>query len=123
MPSSSQSWRVNEATEVLPLVPVTATAMRGWRAEEPRRHPCKPAAGIGVLDHRRAVQAMIAAFRHSTAAAPRCNGVGDEPRAVGAGAGQGGKQIAGLDGAAVGRQPQDRDLPPRRGGFGPDQLA
>ena len=30
MPSRSQIWRVNAATEVLPLVPVTAAIVAGW---------------------------------------------------------------------------------------------
>src|SRR4029077_14206258 len=31
---SCQIWRVNSAVEVLPLVPVTAATMRGWRAKK-----------------------------------------------------------------------------------------
>ena len=30
-PSDCQIWRVNAATEVLPLVPVTAAIVAGWR--------------------------------------------------------------------------------------------
>ncbi len=30
-PSAAQIWRVNAATEVLPLVPVTAAMVAGWR--------------------------------------------------------------------------------------------
>ncbi len=30
-PSRSQIWRVNAATDVLPLVPVTAAVVAGWR--------------------------------------------------------------------------------------------
>ncbi len=32
-PASSQIWRVKAATEVLPLVPVTATMVSGWRGK------------------------------------------------------------------------------------------
>ena len=36
-PSAAQICRVNAATEVLPLVPVTAAIVFGWRAMEARR--------------------------------------------------------------------------------------
>ncbi len=32
-PSADQIWRVKAATEVLPLVPVTATTVSGWRGK------------------------------------------------------------------------------------------
>ena len=47
-----QSWRTKEATEVLPLVPVTATTVLGWRAEEARGDQRKATARILVLDDR-----------------------------------------------------------------------
>ena len=36
-PSAAQIWRVNAATDVLPLVPVTAAIVSGWRGMEARR--------------------------------------------------------------------------------------
>ncbi len=32
-PSRAQTWRVKAATEVLPLVPVTAAMVAGWRGK------------------------------------------------------------------------------------------
>ena len=32
-PSAAKSWRTKSATELLPLVPVTATTVSGWRGK------------------------------------------------------------------------------------------
>ena len=47
IPSTSQIWRTKAATDVLPLVPVTATTRSGWRAGEARRHARRAPARIG----------------------------------------------------------------------------
>ena len=70
-PSCAQSWRRKEATEVLPLVPVTATAISGWSAKEARRHQRKPAARIGVPYDRRLTDGSAPCCGMRIAAAPR----------------------------------------------------
>ena len=95
----------------------------GLRSEEARRDERKPAARIGVFENRRSIESVASALRHEHRRGPALQGIGDEAGAVGARPRKRRKQIAGLDGAAVGRKPEDRNLPPPRGGFGPHQLA
>ena len=114
-PICSQSWRTKEATEVLPLVPVTATAVFRLRAEEARSDERKPAARVGVLDHGRAVERLPAALRHQDGGGATRQRVGDVARAVGARSGKCCEQVAGLHGAAVGGQSHDRNLQPGGG--------
>ena len=53
-PSAVQIWRTNAVTEVLPLVPVTATCGRRLARIEPRRGPRQRAAHVLDHDHRHA---------------------------------------------------------------------
>ena len=72
-PSRAQICRVKAATEVLPLVPVTAAIDLGLRRVEARRHVGEAPARVGIDDDggRRASSATRAASAVSTAAAPR----------------------------------------------------
>ena len=54
LPSAAQIWRVNAATEVLPLVPVTAAIVFGWRAIEARRGQRQRAPRVGDRHEHRA---------------------------------------------------------------------
>ena len=108
-PSASQIWRVKEATEVLPLVPVTATITSGWS-------PYQRLAAIESA--RRGWSCRIT----GTASGPgglgdgEAGGIGqdrggaggergrDEGGAVGLAAGERREQMAGLGLAAVDRE-------------------
>ena len=74
------------------------------RAEEARGDEGKPAARIGILDHRSAVQRLCGALRHQDRRSTALQSFGDVTGAVGARSGQRGEEIAWLHGAAVGRQ-------------------
>ena len=52
LPSAAQIWRVNAATEVLPLVPVTAAIVRGWRGWKRAAAQRERAAHVGGAHER-----------------------------------------------------------------------
>ena len=82
-PRCCQIWRVKTVTEVLPLVPVTATMRLRLRRVEARRHAREAAARVGVGDDaRRAASARQArpGSSVSTATAPRATASSMKPR-------------------------------------------
>ncbi len=101
-PSALQIWRVKAATEVLPLVPVTAAMVPGWRGKN--FAAATASARRALLDRHegdsrgQTVGALLGRDRHC---AGRRRGA-REMRAVGLGAGDGDEQKAGFDLAAVG---------------------
>ena len=58
-PSAAQIWRVKAATEVLPLVPVTAAIIAGWRGIEFGRGERQRAPRIGDLHEGDAVRQRL----------------------------------------------------------------
>ncbi|MEY9293158.1 hypothetical protein ABH979_006232 [Bradyrhizobium ottawaense] len=48
-PSRSQIWRVNAATEVLPLVPVTAAMVAGWAGKKLAAASASARRGLATL--------------------------------------------------------------------------
>src|SRR3954449_6820209 len=60
-PSACQIWRVKAATDVLPLVPVTAAMVLGWRGKK---------AAAASASARRAVATSTAATLAGTSALP-----------------------------------------------------
>ena len=101
-PSRCQIWRVKAATEVLPLVPVTAAMVARLPRIKFRRRQRQRAARIrrGDERHAAAVRRMIARDRNGA----RGNRRIDEARAVGLAAGQREEQVARLHRAAVHRE-------------------
>src|SRR5262249_5041857 len=107
-PSAVQIWRVNAATDVLPLVPVTAAIICGWREKNFAAVSAKARrasatlmnatpSGSGVAGGRSAM--MAAAHRGGAAAGER---VRDEVERLFLRPRPRHEQIARLDGAAVG---------------------
>ncbi len=93
---------MKSATEVLPLVPVTATTVPGCGRVEARRHEREAAARIGVLDHPhrrmpRGQRGEGGGIGDQHGGRAFCHGLVDEAAAVGARAGQGGEEKARLD--------------------------
>ena len=104
-PSAAKIWRVKSATEVLPLVPVTATIVSGCAREEARRHQGQRAARLGRCQHGHAPGAGdIGARLDQDGGSPLGDRIGHEARAVGLGSGQRREQPAGPHLAAVGRE-------------------
>ena len=103
-PVASQIWRVNAATEVLPLVPVTAAMVSGW---------CLKKRAAASASARRALPTRTKAtpsgsgtggtFSAMIATAPASIAAPHEAQAVVLGAGHRHEQVSGLDLAAVGR--------------------
>ena len=124
-PSAVQIWRTKEVTEVLPLVPVTATTVLGWRA--------KKRAAISARRWRGSLSSMtgseVEGRAHSLGDEDRgstpLHGLVDEARAVRLHAGKRGEEIAGHNLAAVGGEPRYRDAGPRlrQLRLRPDQLT
>ena len=101
-PSRCQIWRVNAATDVLPLVPVTAAIVCGLPRIESRRRQRQRAARIWRDDKRHADVAwrrMVAGDRDGARRDRRI----DEARAIGLAAGEREEQVARLHRAAVDR--------------------
>ena len=109
-PSAVQIWRVKAATEVLPLVPVTAAIVAGWRGIEFGRGQRERAARIGNLDQRDAVgQRLVGtALRHDRDRARR-QGLRQKASPSALVPGTATNMKPALDGAAVGRQTLDRE--------------
>ena len=98
-PSRSQIWRVNAATDVLPLVPVTAAIVAGWRGKKSRRRQRQRAPRIWRDDkgNAKARRRMITGYRNRA----RVDGGIDKARTIGLAAGERKEQIARLHRAAV----------------------
>ena len=123
-PSAAKIWRVKSATEVLPLVPVTATIVSGCAAK--KRAAIRASARRGSADARTGTPlgaGDIGARLDEDRGRALGDRIGDEARAVGLGAGQRGEQPARPHLAAVGREAGDLDVsPPWRGrGLGTGQ--
>ena len=110
-PSALQICRVKAATEVLPLVPVTAAMVPGWRGKNFAAAKRQRAARVGDLHEGdvvgQPVRALLGRDRHRAGRRRRAR----EMRAVGLGAGDGDEQEARLDLAAVGGNAGDLDAP------------
>ena len=104
-PAPAQICRVKLATEVLPLVPVTATITSGWRPNQQRRGKGQRLArilGAGSAPRRDAGQRVASASAAPCAVGqdrggPHPQRVADEVGAVHAAAGQRREQVAGPD--------------------------
>ena len=108
-PSAAQICRVKAATEVLPLVPVTAAMVAGWRGKN---------FAAASASARRALATCTKATLPGSPSRPLLGGdrhragrrrLLGEMRAVGLGAGDGDEQEARLDLAAVGGNAGDLD--------------
>ena len=114
-PSAAQICRVKAATEVLPLVPVTAAMVPGWRGK--KFAAASASARRAFVDRHegdavgQALRALLGGNRHR---AGGDRGAG-EMRAVGLGAGNGDEQIARLDLAAVGGNAGELERRAKRG--------
>ena len=107
-PSAAQIWRVKAATEVLPLVPVTATIISGWRGKNFAAVERQRAARIADPDECDASRQRhrghaLGHDRHGTGG----QRLADEAQPVVLGARHRHEQIAGLDRAAVGADAGD----------------
>src|SRR5262249_33627311 len=111
-PSADQICRVNAATEVLPLVPVTAAIVPGWR--EKNLAAARPSARrtLGTCTSATPSGTAIARSAH-TAPAPAARACGErrrnEGRTVLPGARHGDEQEARFHGTAVDGQSRDRE--------------
>ena len=115
-PSAAQIWRVKAATEVLPLVPVTAAMVCGWRGKN--RAAASASARRALPTRTKATpcrQTSPARRSAMIAAAPAASACGDEAQPVGLARRQRDEQIARLDRAAVGRQCRRRRASAKRG--------
>ena len=111
-PSAAQIWRVKAATEVLPLVPVTAAMVVGLARIEARRRERQRAPHVGGAHEGDVVRAASSGARSAmTATAPAASACGTKRQAVRLGARHRDEQVAGLHLAAVGRDAGDVDAP------------
>ncbi len=95
-PSAVQIWRVKAATEVLPLVPVTAAMVAGLAREEARRRQRERAPRIGDLHEGDAVRQPVRPLLGGDRDRAGRDRLPGEMRAVGLGAGDGDEQKARL---------------------------
>ena len=110
-PSAVQICRVNAATEVLPLVPVTAAMIVGLARIKLGGHQGERAPRILDPDERdaggqRRIRRPLRDHRHRAGA----DRGADELQPVGLAARDGNEHVAGLDRAAVGRHAADIEI-------------
>ncbi len=124
-PCPAQSWRTKDATEVLPLVPVTATSVSGWSPKKRAAISASSRRGSVPVTTGTSVCGSVAPSAVENGRRAALESRGDEAGAVGVHARQRGEQIARLDLPAVGREPRDRQVGPACGQLrlGPDQLT
>ena len=120
-PSATHSWRQKLATEVLPLVPVTATIVSGWAPNHRAAARARVARGSSATTagrlrrrQRRAGLAQPLGIGEDRRRPPFERSV-DEARAMDRAAGQRREQEPLADLARIGRQPPDRRLAAARG--------
>ena len=103
-PSAAQIWRVKAATEVLPLVPVTAAIVAGWRGKNRAAASASARRALPTWTKATPSGSGVGGARSAmTATAPAVDRLRDEAQPVGLGAGDGDEQVARLHRAAVGR--------------------
>ncbi len=103
LPSAAQIWRVKAATDVLPLVPVTAAIISGWRGKNFAAASASARRALPTLMKATPSGSGIGGTRSAMiAAAPGRQRLADETQAVVLGAGDRDEQVARPDGAAVG---------------------
>ena len=101
-PSAAQIWRVKAATDVLPLVPVTAAITSGWRGKNFAAASASARRASPTLTKATPSGSGSGGTRSAmTAAAPRRQRLADEAQPVVLGAGHRHEQVARLDRAAV----------------------
>ena len=118
-PSAAQIWRVNAATEVLPLVPVTAAIVAGWRGKNRAAASASARRTLATLHERDVVgQRVRRALRHHGDGAGR-ERLRHEGEPVRLGARHRDEQEARLHRAAVGRNAGDVERAEARARSGP----